>query len=188
MTHPDFPPGISAPDAPETPENGHVPASENGAAGSRLDWLRARHAEITADRTLDKDVPGYGGRLVLRFSPVPWSVTGKLQAMLSGRDPDGQALLMANVDMLIAACREVLVQDDAGELVSVDPSGEPVRIEPRLAELLRLDTTSARQTLLWLFPSEFAVSGMAGEVLAWTQDADAESAGEFVGKFGPTIP
>lgn len=186
MSAPQFPPGIGEPEATETPENGHVTPSENSGGSSHLEWLRERHEAITAERHLDREVPGYDGRLVLRFEPVPWRLTGRLQKLLSADDPDGRALLLANADMLIAACKEVLVRV-GDQLVSVDPSGEPVRIEPRLAELLKLDTRSARDTLLWLFGNEFAVSTMSGEVMEWTRDASAASTDDLLGESAPVV-
>ena len=184
MSTPDMPPGIG----PPRPDNGRVEPSDNGAATTPLEWLRARHEALTADRTLDMDVPGYRGRLVLRFGPVPWAVTGRLQKLLAGKDPDGRALLLANADMLIAACREVLARNDAGVLEPIDPTGEPCRIEPRLAELFGRETdVSARDTLLWLFDNDFGVSAMAAEVLEWTRTAGDDAADEFMGESAPAV-
>jgi hypothetical protein len=187
MSAADFPPGIGPPTSPETAENGHVAPSDNGGATSHLDWLRERHAAITAERTLDKEVPGYDGRLILRFRPVPWRVTGRVQGLLSGKDPDARALLSANADILISACVGVYVYDDDGSLVSLDPTGDDVTIEPRLAQLLGIEGTSARDTLLWLVGNEFVVGAMAGEVMEWTRDASAESAADLMGESGPVV-
>lgn len=150
-------------------------SGENGArGGSHLDWLRARNAALKADHVLDKDVPGYDGRLVIRYGQVPWSVVSKFQSVVAN-DRDGSALLAANSDVLITACREVLFRADDDTLGPVDPSGEPLRVGPELATLLGAENvTSARAALRWLFPSELAISMQAGELLAWTQDAMRE--------------
>lgn len=159
------------------------PNGKTNGAGSHLDWLRTRHAAITADRHLDMDVPGYEGRLVIRYGPVPWAAITRMQSLLDRPDKDGRGMLAAQADMLIAACREVLVRaDEDAELVSVDPSGEKRRFDPKLAELFGLEASTARATIEWLFPNEIALAVQAGEVLDWTRsnavDTDALVAGE----------
>jgi hypothetical protein len=156
----------------------------NGAGASHLSWLRTRHDALTADRTLDYEVPGYDGRLVLRFAPVPWSAIAKTQALATrGEDRDGRALAAANMDVLIAACREVMFRDDAGDLASVDPSGEPHGLDAGLGALLGQEFTTARAALRWFFrDSDVAIAVAAGEVLTWTQRMDAETSEAFVGE------
>jgi hypothetical protein len=114
----------------------------NGNGASHLAWLRTRHDALTADRTMDYEVPGYDGRLVLRFAPVPWSAIAKTQALANRDDRDGRALAAANMDVLIAACRQVMFRDDAGDLASVDPSGDPHR--RRIADV---DATHGRRNV-----------------------------------------
>lgn len=153
----------------------------NGQA-SHLAWLRTRHEALSADRHLDVEVPGYEGRLVLRFGPVPWSAIARTQTLASRDDREGRGLLAANMDVLIAACREVLFRDEDGSLATIDPSGEPRRIDPELATVLGIDSTSARDTLRWLFPSEVAIGVAAGEVLDWTRRMGTETADELMGE------
>jgi hypothetical protein len=155
----------------------------NGGA-SHLAWLRTRHDALTADRSMDYEVPGYDGRLVLRFGPVPWSAIAKTQALATrGDDRDGRALAAANMDVLVAACREVLFRDDAGDLASVDPSGEPHGLTPELGALLGQEFATARQALRWFFrDSDVAIAVAAGEVLTWTQRMDAETSEAFMGE------
>lgn len=155
-------------------------ANGNGNGnGSHLAWIRQRHEALGAERHLDKPVPGYGERLVLRFRPVPWNVVAKVQSVIAAGTPDrdGRGALMANVDVLVAATTDVLMDDKP-----IDPSGEARRFDPELAQLLGSETATARETLLWLFPTEIAVSMMAGELLEWTRDAGADLATELVGE------
>lgn len=154
----------------------------NGDAGSHLDWLRARRTALTGDRTTDMDVPGYHGRLVVRYAPVPWKVVAKMQALTDRPDPDGARLLNANCDVLIAACREVLYRDDDGELASVDPTGDTRGFDPRLAELLGIEADTAREVVRGVFPSYTALAIQAGEVFDWTQTADEEADDVIVGE------
>lgn len=158
-----------------------VAATANGQA-SHLAWLRTRHEALSADRHLDVEVPGYDGRLVMRFGPVPWATIARAQTLATREDRDGRGLLAANMDVLIAACRQVLFRDDAGDLASVDPSGEPRRVDPELAELLGIEAKSARDTLRWIFPSEISIGVVAGEVVSWTQSMSTETADELMGE------
>lgn len=144
------------------PSNGNV---------SALDWLRERHEALKAERTLDLPVPGYSGRLVLRCRPVPWSVMSRIQPLLAREDRDARNLLAAQCDAIIAACFEVRLD---GEAIG--------RVDPDLADLFGQVTTTARGTLEAIFPNEFAINAAAGELLTWTQDADADVAGDFVGE------
>jgi hypothetical protein len=147
--------------------------------GSTLEWLRDRHAQLSADRTLDLAVPGYGGRLVLRCGPAPYKPIARMAQLED--DGTGEGLLKVNADVIIGACRAVLVRDDAGELVSIDQEREePVRINKRLADLLDTGTTTARETLAWLFPSDVAIGTTAAELLRWTQGAEADIAEDFI--------
>ena len=149
--------------------------SSNGT--SHLAWLRARHDELKKDRTLDLAVPGYQGRLVVRFGPVPWAIMARIQPLLTREDREARGQVAAMCDAMIAACREVLFDGEP-----IDPSGETRRFDPELAALFGIETTSARSTVEWLYPNEFAINGVAGELLEWTQRADAETAEEFVGE------
>lgn len=151
--------------------NGTVAAAE-----SHLDWLRARHSALKADRHLDLEVPGYEGRLVIRCGPIPWPVLAKMQRRMTD-DADGRGLLVANQDAIIAATREVLFDG-----APIDPSGETRKLDPGLADLLGSGTTTARDLLSWLFPHELNIATAAGELGAWTQDATASTNEEFVGE------
>jgi hypothetical protein len=158
-------------------ENGHATL-----AGSRLDWLRARHESLKADRHVDKTVPGYDGRLAVRYGPVPWSIVSKLQTIAAANNPDPTMVGAANTDVVIAACRDVLIrEDDDDELHGIDPEG-PITFGPELAELIGADATSARAVVEWLFPSEWAVGAHAGELIAWTQAAGREDAEQLAGE------
>jgi len=159
----------------------------NGAGASHLDFLRARHAALTKDRTLDLEVPGYAHRLVIRYGRVPWSVVGRAQELFANPGPDHEGTLLAQVDFLVAACREVLVRDDDGTLKSIDPSGEPRRFDPTLAELLRFDTKTAREVVRELFRNDPAVAVQAGEVMSWSVNAEEDAAEEFMGESGPVV-
>jgi hypothetical protein len=159
----------------------------NGAGASHLDWLRARHEVIAADRHLDLDVPGYQGRLVVRYGAVPWSVVSKAQDLIAKPGRDGEGSLLAQVDFLVAACREVLVRDAAGELAPIDPSGETRRFDPELATLLGAGTNNARALVRWIFANDPAVAVQAGEVMSWSIDTDADVSDDLLGESAPVV-
>lgn len=160
----------------------------NGAGDqSHLDWLRSRHAALTADRFLDAEVPGYQGRLIVRYGRVPWSAIAKAQDLLSKPGRDGQGTLLAQVDFLIAACREVFVVDEAGELKPVDPSGEPRKFDSKLADLFGSEANTARDVVRYVFANDPAIAVQAGEVLEWTVQTDEDVTDEFVGESAPAV-
>jgi hypothetical protein len=161
----------------------------NGAGASHLDWLRARHEVISADRHLDLDVPGYQGRLVIRYGAVPWSVISKAQDKIAKPGRDGEGSLLAQVDFLIAACREVLVResDSAGEPEPIDPNGDTRRFDPELAALLNSGTSNARALVRWLFANDPAVAVQAGEVMSWSIDTDADVTDDLMGESAPVV-
>lgn len=149
-------------------------AGANGN-GSHLEWVRARHEQLSGERSTDIPVPGYQGRLAFRFGPVPWRAIKRSQDLIAKDDADGRGSLTANMDVIITACRDVLADgapiDDAG----------PTRIDAKLAELVGSDTTTARELLAWLFGSnELGIGVMAGELVTWSQEMHTETTEELV--------
>lgn len=159
----------------------------NGAGASHLDFLRARHTAITADRTLDLDVPGYQGRLVVRYGKVPWRAIARAQELMTTPGRDGNGSLYAQVDFLIAACREVFARSEEGQLLAVDPSGEPRRFDAGLASLFGADVTTARDTVRYVFGNDAAIALQAGEVMTWTINTDEEVVEDFMGESAPVV-
>lgn len=136
---------------------------------------------------MDLPVPGYAGRLVVRYGRVPVSAIARAQELMQKPGRDGEGMLLGNVDFLVAACREVLVRDDDGELKSPDPSGEPRRFDPELAALLGSETTTARGTVRWLFSNDPAVMVQAGEVMQWTVENREATDEEMLGESEPVV-
>lgn len=159
----------------------------NGAGASHLDFLRARHAAIAADRHLDLDVPGYQGRLVVRYGRVPWVAIAHAQELIAKPGRDGEGSLLAQADFLIAACREILVRDDAGELAPIDPSGAPRRFDAELGVLFETDATTARAVIRYVFANDPALAVQAGEVMEWTIRNEDDVADEFLGESAPVV-
>jgi hypothetical protein len=136
---------------------------------------------------MDADVPGYEGRLVVRYGRVPWSVISRAQTLIASPGKNGEGSLFAQVDFLVAACREIFVRNDADELEPIDPSGEPRRFDGELAELLHAETKTARETLRYVFANDAALAVQAGEVLDWTVKTDAAVSDELMGESAPAV-
>ena len=153
---------------------------------SLIEQLRGLRNAETKEAHYDLDVPGYNGCLVLRLGPLGASFISKLrQRAEKSRSPDVD--LNANLDVLIAGCREVLGRTarDA-ELEPLDEENDPTRIDDHLAELLQLGTTTARGSLLALWDKanapEIAIGLAAGEYIEWSGETQADADEEFMGK------
>lgn len=164
-------------------------ASQNGQhePDSVLEALRAQRARHVADRHYDVDVPGYDGLLVLRLGPIASPVLTRLRLRAErSRSPDVDFNL--NADTIIAACRAVLGRARREDMLVPlkDTEGEPVRIDDRLAELLGIDATVARDVLRTLFEGanspELAVAATGGSYVDWAASANAEADEEFLGE------
>lgn len=125
--------------------------------------------------------------MVVRYGRVPWSVISRAQDLLTKPGRDGEGSLLAQVDFLVAACREVLFRTEGGELQPIDPSGDTRRFDADLATLLEFDTKTARECVRELFKNDPAVAVQAGEVMSWSIDTDADVTDEFVGESAPVV-
>lgn len=148
------------------------------SAGSVLDVIRERRNARAPEHEYDMLVPGYGDLLVLRCTPIKGEDLTRLRVRIErSKDPTRDFKLAA--DILHAVVDNVLARRRVGaELEPLDPTGEPVGITDRLAELLRVEATTARELVLELFslaPSpEMACGDAVGDYLAWAQGADAD--------------
>jgi hypothetical protein len=161
----------------------------NGAPPfSIFDRLKARRGELMEERTFDIDVPGTGGRLVLRLGVLPRQRLAALQSRAGKANASPEEALDLNADTIISACRNVLGREQRDDpLVPLDPSA-PVGIgDDRLATSIGLpERTRAREVLLGVFalaPSpDMAIAVAAGRYLEWASaaadDIDEEFAGE----------
>lgn len=156
------------------------------AGGSVLDAIRRRHDELRREHFYDLKVPGYRGCLVLRCAPIRGAKLTQLRIRLEqSKDPERDFGL--NADVLIDSCQQVLGRErPEDELETLDPTGEPVRIDARLAELFGVQTDRARDMVYRLFdaaPSPELACGVAvGEFAAWSQGAELDAEDELLGE------
>ena len=162
-----------------------IKGTNGDGPATHLDWLRARHGAITAERLLEKDIPGYGGRLVARFKTPPFTVVARAQELAANPGRNGDGLLYAHADFLVAACKEILYREDDGTLVPVDPSGEPRRFDPDMAALFKLEVKTAREVVRGVFGNDFALAVTAGEVLGWASESHVDASDTLAGEFEP---
>lgn len=153
--------------------------------GTLLDGLRKKREGISKDRTMDLDIPGYDGELAVRYGIVPWDelkVIGEKAQESRARRKE----LMAHADTLIRACRTILLKNQttgemqpANEIIKEYKDGEPVRFDERLAEMFKLDTKSARETLFAVFANDLAVTAQHNELGAWMQSSNNQDSQDF---------
>ena len=163
------------------------PNGEGDPVESILGVIRAKRAEQVADRTLDLDVPGYGGLIGLRLGPVRGQVLSRiLERARDSRSPEKD--YNANADTLIAATREVLIRMRPEDEWTVlpDDDGEPVKMDDRLASRLGLEATKAREVVRELFGQanapELAVGATANEYVEWATATNAEADETLMGE------
>lgn len=147
-------------------------------AGSMLDVIRERRNSRVTEHTYHLLVPGYDELLALRCTALRGETLTQLRLRLErSKDPARDFALAA--DILANVVEDVVARrTKTAEWESLDPSGEPVPLGERLAELLQIESTSVRQLVRAVFdkaPSpEMAAGDAVGDYLAWAQGADAD--------------
>lgn len=147
-----------------------------------LDELRERRAEIGSDRTMDLEVPGYDGLLVVRYRRLEWDEISKI-ATKTEKSKNPRRILLHQVDVLIAACEQVLIVHE-GSLKPINEAfpelgDEPVRYDVPLANALGFQAGSAREVVLGLFKLELAVVGHHTDLLEFFGTSSAEADRDF---------
>lgn len=160
-------------------ENGHEPKGP-----SILGALREQHARSRQERHKDVPVPGYGGKLVVRYGVIDLNEVGKISDGVVKTETREDQLLY-ELDTLIMACRMVLFEGKPLHEYPEIKSETPIRFDVRLAKALDIDATSAREIVLGVFPRDggpLMISRLAGDLLEWMRGADEASDEEFLGK------
>ncbi len=162
------------------------PAPE-GTPQSVIDALRQRRAALAADRHYDVDVPGYGGLLVLRLTPITAALWTRLADRVT-RSSSPERNFNLNADTMIATCKIVLARarrdDPLVELRTDD--GNPIRLDDQLAEILGVECRTARDVVRAVFAQanapELTVNTTVGEYVEWCREANADLEEELLGE------
>lgn len=152
---------------------------------SMISRLRAVREEIqAAGRTIDFPLAAYDAELVVRCRPITADELRRIAGRSTGRrDTRSQTQRVADshADLMVACCVEVLARADDGDLVQITP-GEPSRIDDRLAELLALTASTAREAAIALWGDDLALAAAASKLMKWTTGENRMSDEEFLGE------
>lgn len=183
---------MEAGQTPPADESMQVAPTQRRGLEERL--RRRREAIGAQDRSIDLDVPGYGGDLLVRYGMIEggWDVIKKIgERVQKSKNP--RAELLAACDTLVFACKGIYVRQDSGAIEPLDDPaaeaaptfGEPDRIGSVLGFSSRdaqQNPITARQCVLRMFNNELAVQAQYVELSQWLQDANTEDDGEFLGE------
>lgn len=136
---------------------------------SRVDELRERNRS-KRERTLDKAIPEWDGEVVVRYGRI-----SKKQLVKSAR-----AGAKGDIDLLVAACREILVRDDRGQLEPAsgyDGHPAPVRFDTRLRDMFELgDRNDTQEKIVRaMFRDGVAIAAHAKAIVDWQTGANLDS-------------
>ena len=168
-----------------------VIAPEPTVAGSSLiAELKAQRAAMSVEHTLDLDVPGWHGRLVLRFGAVSSEQQSALIARLVEARTNRRSAVaaVANIDLLIAAYRCALGRTRDGELAVIPgPDGEPAGLKTLVVDVLELgDAPTARAAMRLLYAGanspEAALQAHGTEWNEWATEESEEVDERFTGE------
>lgn len=122
--------------------------------GSAIADIRKQREEIQGKGHLDLLVPGYKGKLMVKYRDL----TDKQHDELAKRferaqqreDAEGEREAIA--DILIAHCDRIYVLDPATEqFIELEENGDPLKFERRLAALLGLPGERSREVVVDVF-------------------------------------
>lgn len=154
--------------------------------GTVLDVLKEKRERISEDDTVRKDVPGYGGFLVVEYKLLPYDLVSKLvNKAAKAKNPLHE--LAAQTDIIVQACKEFYVNpEDSDELQPLNTADssfgdEPVVYDQRLATAagLKGNLDSARKIAQALFNNDVALVSHSNEVIQWMRDTEKEGDADF---------
>lgn len=157
------------------------------ASPSLIAELKAQRAAMTVEHTLDLDVPGWRGKLVLRFGAVsPDQQAALIGRLVEARTKTRSAVAaVANIDLLVAAFRCGLARAADGELAVIPGAdGEPANLKELVVDVLELgDAPSARAAMRSLYAGanspEAALQAAGTEWNEWASEANEEVDGRM---------
>jgi hypothetical protein len=150
--------------------------SNTAEQGSVLDRLRTIRTEFQAETTHDIDVPGYRGRLVARYAPLPWEIVRGLANKAEKGKRNAHIAVVVASDGLANAIVGFFFRDDDGKLAPVTLHGEPVtQYGDALAQALGIiGAETPREIVKAVFPDEYALVAHYGAFSEWQAERDEE--------------
>lgn len=155
-----------------------------------MEALRRKRQEAIKIKYLELDVQGYGGLLAVTYTnAVEWLAMRDLMRKAE-RDKAPQAVLWANIDLLVrctVAIKVRLSTDEPYETVMDPVTGSPApwggspMVKFFALESVVTDPT-ARNVMRKVFPSDIAISAAAGRIMSWIQDMDTDAGEETSGE------
>lgn len=173
-------------DTPDlTPIPGDTPSEPASESATILAALRERHVQTqqAQDHHLDLPIPRFGGDIVVRYEPIPYSKVQQItDRAVKAKHP--LATLWGNADMLIASCREILGMGTDGKLhVLLGKDDAPLRFDDRLAEEFAIPTDGrARKVVQAMFANDLALAVAGGEVSQWMPQIGQEVDEDYLGE------
>lgn len=159
-------------------EGGQQPAAKSPASDQAKlrEQLLAQHQSNKDQKFKEIDIPGQHGLLVARYHRVEWEISEQAAQTIGGGESG--AVLNAMLDLMIAACDEILVRRESGDLIPVaavfpELGDGPTRYTAQLAGLFNKGMEFeegeqfARANVLALFPSEQSVAPHAQQLQRW---------------------
>lgn len=154
-----------------------------------LSEIAAKRAERVQDIHLDLPVPTWGGDMVARFDVMSRKQVEKFASR--------KRSVEADANFIIAATRELYLFDPSGTAaghrmeensdyvrIEDEETGLPVRWDKVLASKLgKSELERAYEVLMYcLKDNALATGGLAGRLINWMQNTDAEVAEALVGE------
>lgn len=147
--------------------------------------LRKRREDIGSEKHHDLPIPGYQGELVARYKLLDFKVMRQIMKRMEKNRAAGDSReLLAQCDILIAACVEIFTVDKKGELMPLDPNSpdNPIKYDKRLSDGLGFEASNGRQVVLGVFKNDIALTAHHGELVMWMQGMSDEADEDFLGE------
>lgn len=141
------------------------------AGRSNIDRIRQRHARRS--HHLDLPIPEWGGDVVVRYGRVP-PRTLRAAARRKGNPTH------SNAQLLVAACKEILILGDDGELhpaAEADGLPTPIRFDGRLADLFDINETDSVAIAVRMYADDIAIGRATQRLFAWQTGEDLDTFG-----------
>jgi hypothetical protein len=167
------------------PEEGGLTPAPNTPVSDEAKLRELVLEQYAADDQPDyKEMPIPGrSPLVARYHrEVEWDVQERARKAIQSGKGD---LLDALIDLMIAACEEILVRRASGELVPLSTvfpelGDASARYTPQVAKLFKpeMEIDTARAAVMQIFPNAQAIAPHAGRLDAWISYAEETAEAE----------